>query len=150
MPKISNIVPNSHTSLTLRRSGLPICPFQHVIPQMRHLKLGVVCSWRRDLLSGRLERIRCVISIRCRQYQLTSNSITVKSYMCSAVDMNRIWWHIKARKWVVEHSTMGFEDVPIWLGDTISSFPTVDSSKVKRAMDKCIVMFQINLLTKCK
>ena len=158
MPKISHIVPNSHTSLTLRQSGLPMCPFQHVIPQMRHLhneickkiKNGGGVLWRLDLLSGRLERIRCVISVRCRNYQLTSNSITVKSYMCSAVNMNRIWWHIKARKWVVEHITMGFERVPIWLGDTISSFPTVDSSEVKRAMDECIVMCQINPFTKWK
>jgi len=45
---------------------------------------------------------------------------------------------------------MGFEDVPIWLGDTISSFPAIDSSKVKRAMDECIVMCQINSFTKWK
>jgi hypothetical protein len=54
--------------------------------------------------------------------------------------MNRIRWHIKARKWVVEHVAMGLEDVPIWLGDTISSFPAVDSGKVKWAMDERIVM----------
>jgi len=159
MPKISQSVPYSHTSLTLRRSGRPMCPPQHVIPQKRHLHNGVylknnwegvVCSWLCDLLSGRLERTWCVISIICQNYQLTSNSITVKSYMCSAVNMNRIWWHIKARKWVVEHIIMGFEEVPIWLGDTILSFPAVDSSKVKRAIDECIVMCQINPFTKWK
>ncbi len=58
-----------------------------------------MCSWRRDLLSGRLERTWCVISVRCQNYQLTSNSITVKSYMCSAVDMNRIWWQKWRRRW---------------------------------------------------
>ncbi len=64
--------------------------------------------------------------------------------------MNRVRWHIKARKWVVEHVAMGFEDVPILLGDTISSFLAVDSGKVKWAMDERIVMCQVNPFTKWK
>jgi hypothetical protein len=41
MPKISRSVPYSHTSLTLLRSGRPVCPPQHVIPQKKHLHDGV-------------------------------------------------------------------------------------------------------------
>ncbi len=54
------------------------------------------------------------------------------------------------QEWVVEHVAMGFEDIPVWLGDTILSFPAVDSSKVKWAMNERILMCQSNSFTKKK
>ena len=66
----------------------------------------MVCSCCHDLLSGRIQHTWCIISIRCQNYQLTGNGITVKHHVCSVVDMNRVWWHIKVQKWVVEHVTM--------------------------------------------
>ena len=50
----------------------------------------------------------------------------------------------------MEHVAMGFEDVPIRLGDMISSFPAVDGGKFKRAMDERIVMRQVNPFAKWK
>ncbi len=51
----------------------------------------------------------------------------------------------------MEHVAMVFEDVPVWLGDMIWGFLAIDSgSKVKWAMDKHILMCQINPFTKRK
>jgi hypothetical protein len=43
---------------------------------------------------------------------------------------------------------MGFEDVPVWLGDMILSFLAVDGRNAKWAIDECILMCQINLFLK--
>jgi hypothetical protein len=40
---------------------------------------------------------------------------------------------------------MGFEDVPIWLGDMISSFPAIESGKLKRAIDEHIGRHQFEV-----
>ena len=50
----------------------------------------------------------------------------------------------------VEYVTMGFTEIPIWLGDTILSSPAVDSNEFKRAMDECILMCQIYPFTTLK
>ncbi len=76
---------------------------------------------------------------------MTGNGITMKRHVCTLVNMNGILW-----EWIVEHITIGSEDVPIWLGDTISSFPAVDSGEFKRAMDERILMCQINPFMKWK
>jgi hypothetical protein len=44
------------------------------------------------------------------------------------------------RKRVVEHVTVGFENIPIWPRDTISSFVAVDYVKVKWAVNECILI----------
>ena len=52
------------------------------------------------------------------------------------------------RKRVVEHVTVGFENISIWPRDIISSFVAVDDGKVKWAVNECILMCQIKPFTK--
>jgi hypothetical protein len=52
------------------------------------------------------------------------------------------------RERVVEHVTVGFENIPIWLRGTISSFVAVDDGEVEWAMNECIFMCQIKPFTK--
>ena len=51
-------------------------------------------------------------------------------------------------KRVVEHVTVGFENIPIWLRDMTSSFVAIGSGKVKWAVNECILMCQIMPFTK--
>jgi hypothetical protein len=54
------------------------------------------------------------------------------------------------RKRVVEYVTVGFENILIWMRDTISGFAAVDSGKVKWAVNEHIFMCQIKPFTKGK
>ncbi len=45
---------------------------------------------------------------------------------------------------------MGFEDIPVMLGDTVTGFPVVDRSELKWTMDEHILMCQVDPFTKWK
>jgi hypothetical protein len=44
------------------------------------------------------------------------------------------------QKWGAEHVTVGSENIPIWLRDTIPSFAAVNGGNVKWAMNERILM----------
>jgi hypothetical protein len=44
------------------------------------------------------------------------------------------------QKRIVEHVTVGFKNIPIWLRDMISSFAAIGGGKVEWAMNECILM----------
>ncbi len=45
---------------------------------------------------------------------------------------------------------MGFEDIPVMLGDTVAGFPVVDHRKLKWTMDERILICQVDPFTKWK
>ncbi len=70
--------------------------------------------------------------------------------MCAGIDMNRIGPHIKTRKGVVIEIAVGFEYSPFELTDSVTTLLFIDGSKVKRTMDKCVCMSEVDISTKEK
>jgi hypothetical protein len=50
----------------------------------------------------------------------------------------------------VEHVTIGFEDIPVMLGDMVAGVLVVYRSKLKWTMDERILMCQVDPFTKWK
>jgi hypothetical protein len=57
---------------------------------------------------------------------------------------------MKTRKWVVIEITMGFENVPVGLTKYVPTFLIVDGRKVKRSMDECVRMSEVDKFPKGK
>ena len=64
--------------------------------------------------------------------------------------MNGIGWHIKMQKGVVIEMTMGFENIPFGLTDSVSTLPFVDSSKIEWTMNECVHMSKVDIFSKRK
>ena len=64
--------------------------------------------------------------------------------------MNGIGWHIKTWKGVVMEVTMGFENIPFGLTDSVLTLPFVVSSKIKRTVNECVHMSTVEILLKKK
>ena len=43
---------------------------------------------------------------------------------------------------------MGFENVPLGLTDSVPTLSIIDSSKVKRAMNECVQMREVDIFSK--
>ena len=46
--------------------------------------------------------------------------------------------------------TMGFQNIPFSLTDLVSTLPCVDSRKVKRAVNECVRMSEVDVFPKRK
>jgi hypothetical protein len=157
IPKISHNVPYFHTSLTLQRSGRPMCPPQHVIPKKRHLHNGVYIKYwgggagdavtfcQRDLsapcvslaLGAEIISWQAIVSL----WNVTcAPRSTWTEYDGTSKRGSGLW---NMLQWVLRTFQSGWE-IQSWV------FRLFDSSKVKRAMDECILMCQINPFTKRK
>jgi hypothetical protein len=68
----------------------------------------------------------------------------------TGIDMNGIGRHIKMRKGVVIEMTMGFENIPFGLTDSVSTLPFVDSSKIERTVNECVRMSKVDIFSKRK
>ena len=64
--------------------------------------------------------------------------------------MNGIGRYIKMRKRVVIEIAVGFEDIPFELTDSVTTLSFVDGSEVKRTMDECVRMSEVDIFTKGK
>ena len=64
--------------------------------------------------------------------------------------MNGIGQYIKMRKRVVIEIAVGFEDIPFELTDSVTTLSFVDGSEVKRTMDECVRMSEVDIFTKGK
>ena len=47
-------------------------------------------------------------------------------------------------------TTMGFQNIPFSLTDSVSTLPFVNSRKVKRAVNECVRMSEVDIFTKRK
>ena len=46
--------------------------------------------------------------------------------------------------------TMGFENVPVGLTNSVPTFSIVDGRKVKRSMDECVRVSEVDIFPKAK
>lgn len=54
----------------------------------------------------------------------------------------------QTRAWVVKEMTMGFENIPLGLTNSVPTPSIVDKSKVKRAMNECVRMSEDEIFSK--
>ena len=64
--------------------------------------------------------------------------------------MHRICRYIKMRKGVVIEIAVGFENVPVGLTKYVPTFSIVDDRKVKRSMDECVRVNEVDIFPKRK
>ncbi len=64
--------------------------------------------------------------------------------------MNGIAWHINTREGVVIEMTMGFQNIPFDLTDSVSTLLFVDSRKIKRTVNECVCMSKVDVFLKRK
>ena len=62
--------------------------------------------------------------------------------------MHRICRYIKTRKGVVIEVAVGFEYIPFELTDSVTTLAFVDSGEVKRTMDECVRMSEVDVFAK--
>jgi hypothetical protein len=67
----------------------------------------------------------------------------VISHMCSAIHVYRICRNVEAGEGFLKHRIMFTKDVPVILRDTITSFASSNSCKLKRTVDVGIKMCDI-------
>ena len=67
--------------------------------------------------------------------------------MGTGINMNGIGRHIKKRKGVVIEMTMGFENIPFGLTDSVSTLPFIDSSKIEWTVNECVRMSKVDIFS---
>ena len=70
--------------------------------------------------------------------------------MGAGIDVNGIGRHIKTREGVVIEMTMGFQNIPFDLTDSVSTLLFVDSRKIKRTVNECVCMSKVDVFLKRK
>ena len=70
--------------------------------------------------------------------------------MGAGINVNGIGWHIKTQEGVVIEMIMGFQNIPFGLTDSFLTLPFVNSRKVKRTMNECVCMSEIDVFLKRK
>jgi hypothetical protein len=70
--------------------------------------------------------------------------------MNATVHMNGIQWKIKTGYWISEHQGLCRQHIPSFLSHTILSFTSINSRKIKWAMDKSVNMGEIDPATNGK
>ena len=70
--------------------------------------------------------------------------------MGAGIDMNGIGRHIKTREGVVIEMTMRFQNIPFGLTDSVATLLFVNSRKVKRTVNGCIRMSEVDVFLKRK
>ncbi len=70
--------------------------------------------------------------------------------MGDGINVNGIGRHIKTRERVVIEMTMGLQNIPFSLTDSVSTLLFVNSRKVERAVNECVRMIEVDVFPKRK
>jgi hypothetical protein len=62
------------------------------------------------------------------------------------INVDRVSWDRKSRYRILEHMAETSQDLPVSLADPITGFAIVNCRKIKRCVDECILMKQVNVL----
>jgi hypothetical protein len=62
------------------------------------------------------------------------------------INVDRVSWYRKARYRILEHMAEISQDLPVSLADPITGFAIVNCREIKRSVDECILMKQVNVL----
>jgi hypothetical protein len=60
------------------------------------------------------------------------------------IDMNIIGWEVKSWGWVGIEGLVLRQNVPILLADAVTCLTRLDDGKVKRSVDECVAVCEIN------
>ncbi len=70
--------------------------------------------------------------------------------MGAGIDVNGIGRHIKTQEGVVIEMTMGFQNIPFGLTDSVLTLPFVNSRKVERTVNECVRISEVDVYERPK
>jgi len=66
--------------------------------------------------------------------------------MDTIINMDGVSWYRKTRYRILKHMLEISKDLPVSLADPITGFAIVNCRKIKRFVNECILMKQVNVL----
>jgi hypothetical protein len=69
-----------------------------------------------------------------------------EAIMDPIINVDRVSWYRKTRYRILEHMLKISKDLPVSLADPITGFAIVNRREIKRSVDECILVKQVNVL----